>query len=96
MTLEFIGEIGVYFPDRDAIKFTALSSSGETIDCYVQRPALTAIGCRLQDGPRELIETFQKNRDLIELAAMIKLRRATRPMPVLDIGESDIRDVGIA
>jgi len=90
MALEFIGEIGVYFPDRDAIRFTGICA-GEPIDCFIQRSALMALGSRPTDGPQELVDAFQKNRDLIERAAMTKFRRAVSFMPVIDIGVGDIR-----
>jgi len=95
MELRFIGEVGVYMPNRDAIRFTAISAE-TPIDCYIGRPGLMAVGSKPTDGPRELVEAFQKNRDLIERAAMIKLRRATVHPIVLDIDDADIRSVGMA
>ena len=92
MALEFVGEIGVYFPDRDAIRFIAISA-GTPIDCYVGRGALAAMGCTAHDGPQRLVEVFQNNRDLIELAALIKMRRSLTHMIFLDIDADDLSKV---
>src|SRR5206468_1164677 len=69
--LRFLGEASIYLPDRDAIKFTALSG-GDALDCFVTRSALEVIGCTASDGPQALIARFQQNRALLELAATVK------------------------
>ncbi len=89
MALQFLSEVGVYLPRRDAIKFTALTPSSH-IDCYTTRSALTAIGCTVSDSPRELIERFQENRLSIEIAALIKYRRSTAKPRSLDIAGEDL------
>jgi hypothetical protein len=89
MPLEFVGDTGVYLPTRDAIKFTAISS-GRPIDCYVGRSAFAFFGCTTDTSSTELVELFRQNRDLIELAAMIKHRRRTAPAPSIDIATEDI------
>jgi hypothetical protein len=89
MSLQFLSEIGVYIPRRDAVKFTALTPSSH-IDCYTMRSALAAIGCTDADTPRELIERFQKNRLSIEIAALIKYRRSTVKPRSLDIAGEDL------
>jgi hypothetical protein len=89
MSLRFIGDIGVYFPDRDAIKITALSGD-EPVDCYAMRSALSEIGC-LPDGPlRELIDQFERQRRVIELAAMVKYRRTPMWSSTIAIGKEDV------
>jgi hypothetical protein len=89
MALQFLSEVGVYIPRRDAIKFTALTPSAH-ISCYTTRSALTAIGCTTSDSPVKLIERFQENRLTIEIAAMIKYRRSTTKPRSLDIAEEDL------
>jgi Protein of unknown function (DUF1488) len=89
MALQFLSEVGVYIPRRDAIKFTALTPSSH-IACYTTRSALTAIGCTVSDSPRELIERFQENRLSIEIATLIKYRRSTAKPRSLDIAGEDL------
>ena len=73
MSLQFVGEMGVYFPDRDAIRITALTPRAH-IGCFATRSAL---GCAPNDPPQKLIDRFEANRLAIEIAAMIKYRRST-------------------
>ena len=47
MSLQFLSEVGVSLPRRDAIKFTALTPSSH-IACYTTRSALAAIGTDLE------------------------------------------------
>jgi hypothetical protein len=89
MSLQFLSEVGVYVPRRDAVKFTALTSSSH-IPCYITRSALAAIGCTVSDSPIELVERFQENRLTVEIAAMIKYRRSTARPRSLDIGGEDL------
>lgn len=91
MSLQFLGETGVYLPRKDAIRITALTP-GTHIGCLATRSALRAIGCTPDDPPRKLIDRFEQNRLLIELAAMIKYRRSTAPkLSTLLIGEEDLK-----
>ncbi len=78
MSLQFIGETGVYLPQKDAIRITALAV-GTHIGCFVTRSALNAIGCSRGDKPRALVDRFEEHRLLFEIAAMIKYRRSTNP-----------------
>lgn len=91
MLLRFLGEAGIYLPDRDAIKFTALSG-GDALDCFVTRSALETIGCAARDRPETLIARFQQNRALMELAATVKYRRSPAgSMIALEAG--DLQDL---
>ena len=91
MLLRFLGEAGIYLPDRDAVKFTALSG-GDALECYVNRSALEVIGCNAGDGPQTLVVRFQQNRALLELAATVKYRRSPAgSMIVLEAG--DLQDL---
>jgi len=93
MSLQFLGETGVYVPDRDAIRITALAV-GSHIGCYATRSALEAIGCTRDDPPRKLVDRFEANRLAFELAAMIKYRRSTAPnLAALHIGQEDLKSL---
>ena len=61
MSLQFLGETGVYLPQKDAIRITALTV-GAHIGCLATRSALSAIGCTREDTPRALIDRFEQNR----------------------------------
>jgi hypothetical protein len=89
MLLRFLGEIGVYIPERDAIQFTALSG-GDLLDCYVTRSALEVIGCDQRDRAESLVDRFQDHRALIELAATVKDRRS-RPGSILKLEGPDLQ-----
>jgi hypothetical protein len=88
MSLTFIGDEGLYLPARDAVKIKAVDGE-RVIECYVTRSALGAIGCPDDDGP-DLIRHFQRERDTIEIAAMVKYRRALAPTMELNIEAADL------
>jgi hypothetical protein len=93
MSLQFIGETGVYLPQRDAIRITALAV-GAHIGCFATRSALSAIGCGRDDPPRVLVDRFEQNRLLFEIAAMIKYRRSTNPkVATLMISDEDLKSL---
>jgi|SRR3954471_21406307 hypothetical protein len=93
MSLQFIGETGVYLPQKDAIRITALTA-GSHIGCLATRSALSAIGCTRDDPPRELVDRFEQNRLLFEIAAMIKYRRSTNPkVSTLLISDEDLKSL---
>ena len=91
MLLRFLGEASIYLPDRDALKFTALSG-GDALDCFVTRSALEVIGCTANDGPQALIARFQQNRALLELAATVKYQRSPAGS-VIELEAVDLRDL---
>ena len=91
MLLRFLGEAGVYLPDRDAVKFTALSG-GDALDCFVTRSALEVIGCAIGDRPEALIAQFQQSRALIELAARVKYQRSPAGS-VIELEAGDLQDL---
>jgi CheY-like chemotaxis protein len=91
--LRFVGDVGIYLPDRDAIVFTALD--GRTpVACRVRRSALTALGCRFQATPQELVDGFQSVRSFLERIARIKWNtgRISRVdhRPVVNIEDADV------
>jgi hypothetical protein len=93
MSLQFIGETGVYLPQKDAIRITALTV-GAHIGCLATRSALRAIGCTREDPPRALVDRFEQNRLLFEIAAMIKYRRSTNPkLSTLLISDEDLKNL---
>ena len=91
MLLRFLGEAGVYLPDRDAVKFTALSG-GDALDCYVTRSALEVIGCTATDRTAAVIWRFQENRALLELAATVKYRRSPAGS-IISLEAGDLQDL---
>jgi len=91
MSLQFLGETGVYVPQKDAIRITALTV-GAHIGCFATRSALSAIGCTRDDPPRTLVDRFEENRLTFEIAAMIKYRRSTNPkVSTLLISDEDLK-----
>jgi hypothetical protein len=89
MSLQFIGEIGVFVPDRDAVRITAVDGD-HVVDCYATPSALKAIGCTEHSDGIEVVRNFQRNRDTIEIAAMVKYRRALAPTMVLEVNADDL------
>jgi hypothetical protein len=89
--LRFLGEAGIYLPDRDAIKFTALSG-GDALDCFVTRSALEVSGCTAGAGPRTKDARFQQSRALLELAATVKYQRSTAGS-LIELQAGDLQDL---
>jgi CheY-like chemotaxis protein len=92
--LRFVGDIGVYLPDRDAIAFTALDGRVR-VACRVRRSALTALGCSFQATPRELLDGFQSVRKFLERIARFKwntgrISRGINHQPVVNIEDADV------
>ena len=71
MPLQFLGEVGVYIPKRDAVKFTALHGN-DPVACYAKRSALMAFGCHAYDDPMTILRVFEKNRAVLEHSAALK------------------------
>jgi hypothetical protein len=88
MSLQFVGEAGIYLPDRDAVKIVAIAGDS-VIDCYVTQSALKAIGCDSKE-PREILRCFEARRIDCEIAALVKFRRATRKLMSLEITAADL------
>jgi hypothetical protein len=92
MSLQFIGDAGVYFPERDAVKVTAIAGDS-VIDCYVTRSALEAIGCKPTDEAQHIVGQFEKRRLDCEIAAMVKFRRATAKLVSMEITAADLAGI---
>lgn len=97
--LRFVGDIGIYLPDRDApdrdaIAFTALAGR-LPVACRVRRSALTALGCAFQATPLELIDAFQAFRAILERVARFKwstgqIARSRDHQPIVNIEDADV------
>jgi hypothetical protein len=92
MSLKFVGEAGVYLPDIDSVKITAMDGD-RVIDCHVSRSALVHIGCSYAADGSEMVKSMQLQRDTVELAAMIKYRRAMIRHLQLEIHAADVAAV---
>ena len=88
MSLTFIGDECVYLPASDAIRIRAVDGE-RVVDCYVTRSALGVLGCPDDDGP-DLIRYFQRERDTVEIAAMVKYRRALAPTTEINVEAADL------
>jgi CheY-like chemotaxis protein len=92
--LRFVGDVGIYLPDRDAIVFTALDGR-MPVACRVRRSALTALGCSFRATPGELVDGFQSVRKFLERIVRFKwntgrISRGVNHQPVVNIEEADI------
>jgi len=92
--LRFLGDVGIYLPDRDAIAFTAVDGR-MPVACRVRRSALTALGCGFQATPGELLDGFQSLRKVLERIARFKwstgrIARGINHQPVVNIEDADI------
>jgi len=88
MSLQFIGEVGVYLPDEDAVKITAIAGDS-AITCIVTRSALDAIGAASAE-PWQIVKIFEARRIDCEIAALVKYRRATTKLQTLEITAADL------
>jgi len=88
MSLQFIGEAGIYLPDREAVKIVAIAGDS-VVDCYVTQSALKAIGC-ISKEPGEILRQFEARRIDCEIAALVKYRRATSKLVSLEITAADL------
>lgn len=92
--LKFVGDIGLYLPDRNAIKFTAFD--GRTaIGCHVGASALSALGGSDEDGPKELVDRFHVYRNLLERIVRFKwsqggVTQGHGNEPMVNIDEADL------
>jgi CheY-like chemotaxis protein len=92
--LRFVGDVGIYLPDRDAIVFTALDGR-MPVACRVRRSALTALGCSFRATPGELVDGFQSVRKFLERIVRFKwktgrIARGVNHQPVVNIEDADI------
>jgi hypothetical protein len=89
MSLQFIGEAPVYFPQRQAVKLVALSGDS-TIECYAARDALLAMGVVPEDDAMAIVRKFEARRLDFEIAALVKHRRSLVPVAVVTVTAADL------
>jgi len=77
MTLQFLGDAGVYLPPDDGIKFTGLTD-GHVREYIVTRAALIAAGAHPTMDPASLLHFFEQNRVIFEAAAANALQNLSR------------------
>jgi hypothetical protein len=92
MSLQFIGEAPVYFPQRQAVKLVALSGDSP-IECYAARDALLAMGVAPEDDAMAIIRKFETRRLDFEIAALVKHRRSLVPTKVVTIHAADLAEI---
>ncbi len=92
MSLQFIGDAAVYFPDRQALKINALAGD-RLIECYASRDALLALGCLADDDAMAITWKFEARRLDFEIAAMVKYRRSLAPTTVVTVTAADLAPV---
>lgn len=74
MSLHFIGDYGIFLPGRDAVGAAALDQN-RLVRWYTARSALEKLGAPGKSSPVDLVDRFQRNRQLLEKAAEIKYRK---------------------
>ena len=84
MGLQFIGEVGVYFPDRDAVKITALDGD-RVVDCYTCRRALEGRGrarglprTRMRDSSPRVCQDHERRRATVWALGNLEKGRGAR------------------
>jgi len=74
MSLQFIGDYGIFLPGRDAVGCAALDRN-RLIRWYTTRSALEKLGGPGASNTSELVDRFERNRQLLERAADLKYRK---------------------
>jgi hypothetical protein len=74
MSLQFIGDYGIFLPGRDAVGCAALDRN-RLVRWYTTRSALEKLsGARSADSS-ELVDRFERHRQVLERAAELKYRK---------------------
>jgi len=74
MSLQFIGDYGIFLPGRDAVGCAALDRN-RLVRWYTTRSALEKLGASRSLTTVDLVDRFERNRRLLERAAEIKYRK---------------------
>jgi hypothetical protein len=74
MSLQFIGDYGIFLPGRDAVGCAALDRN-RLVRWYTARSALEKLGGPGASNIGELVDRFERNRQLLERAADLKYRK---------------------
>jgi hypothetical protein len=74
MSLQFIGDYGIFLPGRDAVGCAALDRN-RLVRWYTTRSALEKLGGSRSVTTMDLVDRFERNRQLLERAADLKYRK---------------------
>ena len=74
MSLQFIGDYGIFLPGRDAVGCAALDRN-RLVRWYTTRSALEKLGGSNSTTSMDLVDRFERHRQLLERAADIKYRK---------------------
>jgi hypothetical protein len=75
MSLQFIGDYGIFLPGRDAVGCAALDRN-RLVRWYTTRSALERLGGGTRSATSmDLVDRFEQHRQLLERAAELKYRR---------------------
>jgi hypothetical protein len=74
MSLQFIGDYGIFLPGRDAVGCAALDRN-RLVRWYTTRSALEKLGGSRSVTTTDLVDRFERNRQLLERAADLKYRK---------------------
>jgi len=74
MSLQFIGDYGIFLPGRDAVGCAALDRN-RLVRWYTTRSALEKLGGSRSPTTGDLVDRFERNRQLLERAADLKYRK---------------------
>jgi hypothetical protein len=74
MSLQFIGDTGIFLPGRDAVGCAALDRN-RLVRWYTTRSALETLSGTHSDNSGDLVDRFERHRRLLERAAELKYRK---------------------
>jgi len=74
MSLQFIGDYGIFLPGRDAVGCAALDRN-RLVRWYTTRSALEKLSGTRAANTMDLVDRFERNRQLLERAADLKYRK---------------------
>ena len=74
MSLQFIGDYGIFLPGRDAVGCAALDRN-RLVRWYTTRSALEKLSGSGSADTADLVDRFERHRRLLERAADIKYRK---------------------
>ena len=74
MSLQFIGDYGIFLPGRDAVGCAALDRN-RLVRWYTTRSALEKLGGAGSGNTVDLVDRFERHRQLLERAAALKYRK---------------------
>jgi hypothetical protein len=74
MSLQFIGDYGIFLPGRDSVGCAALDRI-RLVRWYTTRSALEKLSGSGTSNTGELVDRFERHRQLLERAAELKYRK---------------------